>query len=281
MWRQRLERTQYEADRAMRQYNTVEPENRLVARTLEQQLEEKLAAHQRLQEDYDRFAAQQPTILNAAEREAIRDLARNLPAVWDAPTTTPMDRQIIIRQLVEHIVVTVRGSSEQLETEIHWVGGHKTVCSVNRPVWRFDQLSYHRTLIERVAQLRNAGQRWRAVADTLNTEGWQCARRRARFTEGSARKLGERYRVGQRRPSPPPPALEVDEWLLPKLAHELAMPTVTLLGWLRRGWLRARRVPGPRSQWAIWANPVELARLRALRKASIAAGRAGNSMAAA
>jgi hypothetical protein len=182
---------------------------------------------------------------------------------------------------VDRIVVTQRGSSEQLEAVIEWVGGHRTTTVVNRPVWRFDQLSYHRSLLDRMSELRAAGQRWDTVAETLNAEGWQPARQQSGFTAGALRKLGERFRVGLRRRSPPPPELGPDEWTIPQLARELAMPTVTLLGWRRRGWVRARRVNTMRTQWALWADNTELARLRALRKASVVAGRAGNSLAAA
>ena len=54
-WKQRLERAEYEADRARRQYDAVDPENRLVARELERQWEQKLAERRRLEEDYARF----------------------------------------------------------------------------------------------------------------------------------------------------------------------------------------------------------------------------------
>lgn len=73
-WCKRLERAAYEVARARRQYDAVEPENRLVARTLERQLEDKLSAEQVLIEEHDRFVAEQPVVLTAEERESIRAL---------------------------------------------------------------------------------------------------------------------------------------------------------------------------------------------------------------
>jgi hypothetical protein len=105
----RLERAAYAVDRAARQYLAVEPENRLVARTLERQWEEALEAAAQLKADYRRFVAAQPATLSREEREAIRRLATALPTLWHAETTTAADRQAIIRQLVERIVVTVQG----------------------------------------------------------------------------------------------------------------------------------------------------------------------------
>jgi hypothetical protein len=59
---------------------------------------------------------------------------------------------------------------------------------------------------------------------------------------------------------------EADEWTLPELSYTLAMPHMTLYGWLQKGHLQARREPGSR-QWLIWANAGELQRLRVLRQA--------------
>ena len=71
-WHQRLERVRYDAERACRQYQAVEPENRLVARTLERQWEAALAAEATMHAEYTRFLAQQPVPLAAQDREAIR-----------------------------------------------------------------------------------------------------------------------------------------------------------------------------------------------------------------
>jgi exonuclease VII large subunit len=67
-WAQRLERARYEAERASRQYHAVEPENRLVARTLERHWEEALAREETVKAEYARFLAQQPPTLSAQER---------------------------------------------------------------------------------------------------------------------------------------------------------------------------------------------------------------------
>ena len=74
-WQQRLERAHYQVERAARQYQAVEPEHRLVARTLERQWEETLAVEAALKADHERFLTQQPATLSAEERAAIRRLA--------------------------------------------------------------------------------------------------------------------------------------------------------------------------------------------------------------
>src|SRR3954454_22769574 len=92
-WEQRIERARYEADRAARQYHACEPENRLVARTLERRWDEALQGVQRLEVDYDRFARSQPRLLGEADRARIRRLAEEVPALWHSPTTAAADRR--------------------------------------------------------------------------------------------------------------------------------------------------------------------------------------------
>ncbi|MDQ2743942.1 MAG: hypothetical protein M3Z66_16825 [Chloroflexota bacterium] len=99
--RQRQERAAYDVARAARQYHEVEPENRLVARTLERDWEEQLVAQQQLDEEYHPVIRRQPRLLTVHERDTIRRLAADIPALWTAPPTTVADRKEIIRQVVE------------------------------------------------------------------------------------------------------------------------------------------------------------------------------------
>ena len=133
LWRQRLERARYAADRARRQYQLAEPENRLVARQLEAGWEAALAETARLEADYQRFTGEQPATLTAAERAAIQDLARDLPRVWSAPSTTQADRKELLRILIEDITATVAGDSELVDVTITWAGGHQTAGQAVAP----------------------------------------------------------------------------------------------------------------------------------------------------
>jgi hypothetical protein len=92
-WRQRLERARYDCERAERQYRAVEPENRLVARTLEHCWEEAIRKQHQLEEKYDRFLWKQPLALTGEELARIRALSRDIPALWNAAGTTAMDRK--------------------------------------------------------------------------------------------------------------------------------------------------------------------------------------------
>src|SRR5438132_1430356 len=83
------------ADCAERQFQSVEPENRLVARSLEKNWEAALLEQEQLRREYDDFRRVQPLTLSEEQRCLIRHLAEDVPALWASPTTTPQDRQQI------------------------------------------------------------------------------------------------------------------------------------------------------------------------------------------
>jgi DNA invertase Pin-like site-specific DNA recombinase len=269
-WQQRLERAQYQAERAARQYQVVEPEHRLVARTLERQWEEALTAQAALQTDYEHFLAAQPATLTAAECTAIRRLASDIPALWGASTTTAADRQGIIRQIVERVIVTVQGDSERVDVHIHWLGGHGTQAVLTRPVARLDQLSYYPQLMARVAALHAEGHQPMAIARILNTEAWRPAKRCETFNGAMVQSLLARLgRRSQRRTPASEVAREADEWTLAELSHQLDRPQPTLYRWLCRGILKARQVTQQgHPLWLIQADAGELERLRSRRAAT-------------
>ncbi|MDD5469111.1 MAG: recombinase family protein [Anaerolineales bacterium] len=266
-WTQRLERARYQAERAFRQYNAVEPENRLVVRTLEKQWEAALAEEENLKAEYAGLLARQPPVLSERECEDIRRLAEDIPALWRAATTTAEDRQSVARQLVERVVVAVQGESERVDVQIRWRGGTGTRFGLVRPVAKLEQLSYYPQLLARGLALHEAGNSLVAVAAQLNAEGWLPAKRRATFTAEMVGSLLARQGIRHPRPSPAAAVLRrADEWTLPELACELAMPAVTLYHWLKRGKLKARReASAGHTLWLIQADASELARLRSHR----------------
>jgi hypothetical protein len=96
-WQLRLERARYEAERARRQYDAVEPENRLVARSLEAQWEDKLRAFEQVEREYESWRHRQQLVLSDDDRDQILALAEDVPRVWSASTTTAADRKQLLR----------------------------------------------------------------------------------------------------------------------------------------------------------------------------------------
>jgi hypothetical protein len=264
LWRQRVERARYAADRARRQYQLAEPENRLVTRQLEAGWEAALAETARLEADYQRFTEQQPKTLTPAERAAIQALAGDLPQVWGAPSTTQADRKELLRILIEKITVAVAGSSELVDVTITWAGGHQTTGQAVRPVARLDQLSYYPALLARVTGLTEAGCTTRQIAGALNTEGFRPPKRTSRFRPEQVRTLLNQHnlRTSSQRGQPAALAgLAPGQWSVTGLAAALGMPTATVYNWIYRGWVTARHAPGSKN-WIITADAAEMQQLR-------------------
>jgi hypothetical protein len=272
-WALRRERARYEAERARRQFDAVEPENRLVARTLERQWEQALSDELRLQAEHERFLAAQPLPLTAAELTTIRQLTEDIPALWHAPTTTARDRQAIARLLLERVVVTVEGASERVAVTCCWAGGVRTGHVLTRPVKQLVQLSTCQALLDRIGGLHATGLPAPAIAAALNREGWHPPKRRATFTGAMVCRLLGGQGVPPKARHAPSRVVErqaATELTLLELAVRLAMPYPSVYRWLRRGLLRARRASTEQGRpiWLVTADADELERLRALRPAS-------------
>jgi DNA invertase Pin-like site-specific DNA recombinase len=267
-WEKKLERARYVVERAFRQYNAVEPENRLVARSLEQRWEKSLVAEEELKMEYERFLSQQASPLSEQEREAIRRLAVDIPDIWNASSTSPSERQAIVRQLIDRVVVTVQGETEKVAVEYQWAGGHKTQAALIRPVARLEQLSYYQNLLKRVAELNTEKKNAQTIANILNEEGWRPAKRRQTFTAYMVRTLFSRQGLRGSRKKRPSDAIakRANEWTIRELSQKLEMPEPTLYSWIKKGKLKSRRVlSSGRAILIITANRNDINRLRKLR----------------
>lgn len=266
-WHHRLERANLEVARARRQYDVVEPENRLVARTLERQWEEALTKHARLEAEFARYRQEQPQALTPSEMKIIRALASNLPDVWEAGRHE--DRQTIIRLLLERILVEVVGDSEQVRCQCHWHGGQKTSHNLIRPVRCLRQLSTYPALIARATELHRTGMSYPEIAGTLNSEGWRPAKRRDTFTASMVYNLLVKTgtTTAKCHGSWNPAERSADEWTIGELAARLGIPKSTLYTWIQRRCLRSRTVParGSRPIILIEANEATVAKLQEIR----------------
>jgi DNA invertase Pin-like site-specific DNA recombinase len=271
LWQQRRERAAYDAERAARQYQAVEPEHRLVARTLERAWEAQLAAQLQLDEEYRRFLSQQPRTLTLQERDAIRRLAADIPALWDAPTTTPADRKEIVRQVVERIVVDAEGSTERVRVTIEWVGGGQTETVITRPIARLEHLSSYPRLCQQLRALVEQGHSTAEIAQRLDAEGYRAPRQDRPLSPPAIRELRRRLGLNRGRPhTVSPDGLGPNEWWKAELAGRLGSPAGTFEHWIRRGWVTARRVDEPLRRWVVWADAAEQERLRQLYRRSTA-----------
>jgi DNA invertase Pin-like site-specific DNA recombinase len=261
-WQQQLERARFEALQAERRYRAVDAENRLVARTLEQQWEQALQKERQFKEECDRFQQQLPPRLTRQERERIAALASDTPALWDAAGTSVVDRKEIIRCLIECVDVSVQGKSEFVDVTLRWAGGFVSQHQVRRPIAGYSQLRDFDRLIDRLRALRQAGSTAAQIAECLNDEGFHPVHAGRPFDKGLVRQLLSRWELSRGRNE----AVELgpDEWWLSDLARHLKTSREKLRWWVRHGWVHCRRSP-LRDYCILWADGEEVARLEKLR----------------
>ncbi|MGF6313593.1 excisionase family DNA binding protein [Bradyrhizobium sp. i1.8.4] len=120
----------YEVDRARRQYDAVDPDNRLVAGELERRWNEKLSRLRELEDELDRFAAEQMPMVSTEDRARLMALGKDLTRAWDSPGASVETRKKIIRLLVKEIVVDI--VDDTLSLVIHWQGGDHTRLIVKK-----------------------------------------------------------------------------------------------------------------------------------------------------
>jgi excisionase family DNA binding protein len=123
------QRAGYEADRCQRQYQTVEPENRLVARTLESRWNEALQRVRQLEQELADLKTA-PTMLSAGDEEKLARLAFDLPRLWEHEAA-PFDlKKRILRTVIQEIVVYVEKTI--LRVLIHWQGGQHSELQIRK-----------------------------------------------------------------------------------------------------------------------------------------------------
>ncbi|HYJ57354.1 MAG TPA: recombinase family protein, partial [Mycobacterium sp.] len=121
-----VERTRYEADRARRQYDAVEPENRLVARTLERALEAKLAAQRQAERDLRAAQARRPVQLTDDELAWLSRAGADVRAIFTAASTSHRERKQLLRAVLDEVIVTVDPVARTAALRIIWQGGSTT-----------------------------------------------------------------------------------------------------------------------------------------------------------
>ncbi|HEX5754189.1 MAG TPA: recombinase family protein [Archangium sp.] len=178
-WKLRLERARYEAQRAERQYNAVEPENRVVARTLETRWNQKLQELAQVEHEYEQARSTHKLELSDEDKKKILALARDLPGLWNAPTTTNSDKKRILRLLIQEVVLSpVEVPKRAIRIRILWKTGAITELLVPRPTMH----EARRTPPQVIAEIRRLARQHYSdtqIAEDLNRRGFKSGLRQA------------------------------------------------------------------------------------------------------
>ena len=125
-WRSCLEAARYEAEKAARRYHRVEPENRLVARTLEPEWNARLLDLERLEKEHAEVRSKPPFELAAAQRERMYALAHDVPRLWRAPPARPSQRKEVLRLLIDDVALVNADEPWGVTVTVRWRTGAST-----------------------------------------------------------------------------------------------------------------------------------------------------------
>jgi len=193
-WRLQVERAQYEARKAERRYRSVEPENRLVARQLELEWEQRLAELARAKRELEERDRRVPRKLTSRQREQLRALGRDLRRVWHAETTTDRDRKELLQTLIEEVGIAVDREADQAHLLLRWRGGTITEMDVTTRTAKAPSLQ---TDEDTIALLRRLAPHYAdaVIAGILNKQGRRTLRGE-RFTVMKVGKLRRGLKLG-------------------------------------------------------------------------------------
>jgi DNA invertase Pin-like site-specific DNA recombinase len=245
-WRLALERARYEAQRAERRYRAVEPENRLVARGLEAEWEQRLRELEQAQAELTRRETQRPKTLSSDERHALLALGTDLKRVWSAPTTTYRDQKELLRTLLEEVILSVYRDDYRAHLTLRWCGGLLTELDVNLPRSRPATV---RTDEETVALVRRLAVHYpdSIIAGVLNKQGRTTARG-LRFTANLVGNLRRHWNIARFQPPADPPDGELAN--IKQAAKVLNIAPSTIHRWLNDGFIAGEQVT-PGAPWQI------------------------------
>ena len=173
-WQEQHKRAQYEMYLAQRQYDAVDPENRLVAAELERRWEDKLRQFQQVEEDYHHFQQTPlPDRIPSQLRELFHDVCHRLPELW--PALTNAQKKDLLRSLIGQVIVK-RPCPDQIAVRIVWISGGYTDYTTLTPVHRDQDVTGYDQMVQRIAQLWQQGHNDEQMAAQLTAEGFHSAR---------------------------------------------------------------------------------------------------------
>jgi hypothetical protein len=228
--RQQVERARYEADLARRRYVHVDPENRLVADTLEAEWNEKLRSVREAEELYERHRSQDGSALDPRTREELRTLATDVARLWNDAGTRDQDRKRIARLLLED--VTLSRSREGLTAHVRFKGGTCESIRVGAPKPAWELVRTNPEVIRLIDELLNEYTA-REVAELLNARGLKSGKGKS-FTRERVQMLCWMYSLRLR-----PERLRAAGYrTAEEIAAELGVSKGTVQEWRRHGLLR-------------------------------------------
>jgi len=245
-WRLQVERAHYEVQRAERRYRAVEPENRLVARTLEAQWEHQLSELATVQAELSRQEHQRPSRLTDQQRKRILTMGTDLELVWKAPTTTDRDRKELLRTLLEEVNINIGRGESNAHLTLRWRGGAISELELNLQRRRIPPIRTDDDTIKLVRRLA-VHHPDAVIAGILNRQGKRTARG-DRFTAAKVGNLRRYWKIP--RFDSASVSSQGELVTIHKAAEMLGMAPSTVHRWVADGFIAGEQVT-PGAPWRI------------------------------
>jgi uncharacterized protein YndB with AHSA1/START domain len=248
-WRLQVERAEYEAKRAERRYRSVEPENRLVARSLEANWEKQLAKLAEAEAELTSREHQRPKPITDEQRQHLMALGDDLSKIWNAVSTTDRDRKELLRTILEEVNVRVDRENGIAHLVLQWKGGSINELDVNirniKPAPnRTDEGTVE--LVRRLAELYRDD----LIAGVLNRQGRRTASGE-RFTADRVGNLRRSWKIPRCKLSKAQSGGEL--FTIEKTAEILGIAPSTVHRWLSEGFIAGEQIT-PGAPWRIRVN---------------------------
>ena len=260
-WQLTLERARYEAELARRRFVAVEPENRLVARTLEREWNEKLAEIERMERDETLRPQLASRLVDPQERRRVLALAQDLSKVWHGATTPQTARKQLLGYLIKDVTLT-RGDTI-IQVAIRWQTEACTLLEVPRPKRSYEVRRTDPEIVARVKALA-LEHTDRQIAALLDQEGFRSGTG-SRFTQKIVAQLRYSYLINSSCPEAPSACdgdYRADGRCSAKTAAEMLNVNVsTIADWCHSGTLDGIQ-SAPYAPWWIRLTPEIVAGLR-------------------
>lgn len=258
-----VERARFEAERARRQFDAVEPENRLVARNLERDWEQRLVVLRQAEADLATQRARRPPTLSAEEASWLSRAGADLQGVFDAPTTTQRERKQLLRAVICEVVLTVEREAGRADGVIIWEGGATKAFTVALPRRGHDNARH--TEQETVEIIRRLAPHYSdaAIARLLARQARPTATGLA-FTADRVAHVRRKWNIPghqvQERRHDPVDQGEVQLLSIAEAEDLLGVSKATLYRWLAEGIVIGEQVT-PGAPWRIRADATLRARI--------------------
>ena len=238
-WKLRLQRAEYEVQLAQKRYEQVDPENRLVASTLEQRWNDALIELEDVQNQIAELQ-QKEGVITSRQREDVLKLAQDLPRLWKSKATATKDKKRILQLLIQDITVE-KPERGKVILHLRWQGGQCEDLDVELPRPAAERWRHSDTLVQRVRELaQNYSDA--EIAAQLNVEGLKSNKGNA-FTRSSVSWIRNKHAI------PPVDKKQPGEQTVQEVAQQFGVSPGVVYYWIAHRIITARRLNHGSPYW--------------------------------